>query len=200
MLVNILNTMLEADRWLLKKINSEWINPFFDRILPFIREGNHWLPVYIFLLVFVTLNFKNGWWWVLFFICTVALTDLSGTHLFKHTVERYRPCADPDFFMYVRTSLKSCSPGYGFISNHAANHFGMATFTYLTFKRQIPSPYLRLLFLWPVAVAYAQVYIGAHYPTDVLCGGLWGIIIGLMVAQFFNKRYGIAIFDNQLLV
>lgn len=198
MLLNIVNTLMDADRWLFKKINSSWVNDFFDTVFPFLRESNHWLPVYVFLFFFVTLNFKNGWWWVLFFICTIAMTDMTGTYLFKHNIGRLRPCTDPDFFFQVRSVLNKCSAGYSFISNHAANHFGMAAFVYLSFRKTFHSPYLRLIFLWPILVSYAQVYIGVHYPTDVLCGGLWGLLIGSLVSQFFNKRYGIAIFDNQL--
>ena len=198
MLLNIINTLVDADRWLFKKINSTWTNDFFDSLFPFLREGNHWLPVYVFLFFFVTLNFKNGWWWAVFYTCTVAITDLSGTNLFKHRIERFRPCADPDFMEQVRLILDRCGGGYSFISNHAANHFGMAAFTYLTFRKVFHTPYLRLIFLWPLLVSYAQVYTGLHYPTDVFCGGLWGLLIASVIARFFNKRYGIAIFDNQL--
>lgn len=196
MLLNILNTLSETDRWLFKKINAQWINDFFDTVLPFAREGTHWVPLYIFLLVFITLNFKNGWWWALFFICAVSLSDMTGTYVFKKTFERLRPCNDPVLYDQVRLVLNRCSGGYSFISNHAANHFGMTAFIYLTLKPHIRSPWLRFVFLWPATIAYAQVYIGVHYPTDVFCGALWGILVGSLVAVFFNKRYGIAIFDN----
>lgn len=189
--------MLDTDRWLFKKINSEWINPVFDGVLPFMREQNHWLPLYLFLLVFITLNFKNGWWWVLFFICTVSLSDMTGTYLFKHNFERLRPCMDPDFYTQVRLVLNRCAGGYGFISNHAANHFAMTTFAFFTLKNHFNNKWFKLIFLWPASIAYAQVYIGIHYPLDVICGALLGTGIGFITSRFFNKRYGIAIFDNQ---
>jgi len=157
MLLNIINTLMDADRWLFKKINSTWVNDLFDAVLPFLRESNHWLPVYIFLLVFVTLNFRNGWWWVLFYTCTVAITDMTGTNLFKHTIKRLRPCTDPDMVEQVRLAFIPCSGGYSLISNHAANHFAMATFVYLSFKKTFNTPYLRLIFLWPLLVSYSQV-------------------------------------------
>jgi len=189
---------MDADRWLFKEINSEWINPFFDTLMPFAREANHWLPLYLFLLVFVTLNFKNGWWWVLFMLCTVAISDLSVTNIFKANIDRLRPCWDPEFGSQVRLLLNGCGGRNSFFSNHASNHFAMTAFIYLSFKRQINPSWLRLIFIWPLLIAYSQVYVGVHYPTDVLCGALWGLMIGSLVAQFFNKRYGIAIFDNQL--
>ena len=197
MLLNIINTMLEADRWLFRKINGEWINPFFDNLMPFAREANDWLPLYLFLIVFVTLNFKNGWWWVLFFLCTIAVSDLSGTYIFKKNIIRLRPCSDIDLASHIRVLLNRCGGGSSFISNHASNHFAMTAFIYLSFRKQITSPWLRLIFLWPFLIAYAQVYVGLHYPSDIFCGALWGLLIGSMTAYFFNKRYGIAIFDNQ---
>jgi membrane-associated phospholipid phosphatase len=198
MLLTIFNTLSNADRWLFEKINGQWTNDFFDTLFPFAREGNHWLPLYLFLLVFITLNFKNSWWWTLFAVCTVALTDMTGTYLFKKNFARLRPCNDPEFFDHVRLVLDRCGGGFSFISNHAANHFGMTAFIYLTLRTHFRSAWLRLIFLWPALIAYSQVYVGVHYPTDVICGSLWGILVGSLTAMFFNKRYGIAIFDNQL--
>ena len=197
MLHIFLNRLLDSDRWLFKKINSEWTNPLFDSLLPFMRESLHWAPLYLFLIVFITLNFKNGWWWVLFFICTVSLTDMTGTYLFKHNFERLRPCMDPDFYTQVRLVINRCSGGFSFISNHAANHFGMTAFAFFTFKNHFTSSWFKLIFLWPALIAYAQVYIGVHYPLDVFCGSLVGLCIGFLVSRFFNKRYGIIIFGKQ---
>lgn len=196
MQLHFLNIIIDADRWLFEKINSDWFNPFFDSLMPFMREPNHWLPLYLFLFVFITLNFKNSWWWVLFFICTVSLTDMTGTYLFKHNFERFRPCMDPEFYTHVRLVLKRCGGGYSFISNHAANHFGMTVFTYFTLKHHFGSKWLKLIFVWPALIAYAQVYIGIHYPLDVICGALVGIGIGYFTSRFFNKRYGISIFGK----
>jgi undecaprenyl-diphosphatase len=196
MLLTFIETLIDWDRWLFKQINGNWTNSFFDSLMPFLRESTYWAPLYIFLLVFVPLNFKNGWWWVLFFICTVSLTDMTGTYLFKHNFDRYRPCADPDFYMQVRMLLKECSGGYSFTSNHAANHFGMTAFLFFSF-RHLAGKWFGLIFLWPFSIAYAQVYVGVHYPADVICGSLVGLGIGFITARFFNKRYGFVNFGNQ---
>lgn len=196
MQLHFLNIIIDADRWLFKKINGDWFNPFFDRLMPFMREPNHWLPLYLFLFVFITLNFKNSWWWVLFFICTVSLTDMTGTYIFKHNIERLRPCMDPEFYTHVRLVLNRCGGGYSFISNHAANHFGITVFTYFTLKHHFDSKWFKLIFLWPALIVYAQVYIGIHYPLDVICGALVGIGIGYSTSRFFNKRYEITIFGK----
>ena len=194
--LHFLNIIIDGDRWLFEKINGDWINPVFDKLMPFLREPNHWLPLYLFLFAFITLNFKNGWWWVLFLICTVSLTDMTGTYLFKKIFERPRPCMDPEFYTHVRLVLNRCGGGYSFISNHAANHFGITVFTYFTLKHQFQSKWFKLIFLWPAIIIYSQIYIGIHYPLDVICGALVGTSIGLVTSRFFNKRYGITIFDK----
>jgi len=195
--LSILQTLEQWDQWLFIKLNSGLINPVFDNIMPFLRNGANWAPLYLFLGVFVLVNFKNkGGWWILLFIATVALTDMTGTYLFKHNFERLRPCSDPDFYFHVRLLVKKCAGGYSFTSNHAANHFGMATFFFITF-RPVLQKWAWISFLWAGSIAYAQVYVGIHYPLDVLAGALLGLAAGSLTGKLFNKRYGFTIFDNQ---
>ena len=185
------------DRALFEKINGDWANPLFDAIMPFLRNSLNWIPLYLFLLVFVLSNFKiKGLWWVVLCLSTIALTDMTGTYVFKHGFERLRPCSNPDFWDHVRLVLRQCSGGYSFISNHAANHFGMATFFFVTF-RHLLKKWVWIGFLWAAAIAYAQVYVGVHYPADVFAGALLGLTFGITMGTFFNKRLGFAIFDNQ---
>jgi undecaprenyl-diphosphatase len=186
----------QLDKWLFIQINSHWTNPFFDLIMPYIRNPLYWAPLYLFLFIFVLLNFKTkGLWWFVFFLSTVALTDMTGTFIFKHNFTRLRPCSDPDFVYHVRLLLKQCG-GNSFISNHAANHFGMATFFFVTFRNHLKK-WVWIAMLWAASIAYAQVYVGIHYPFDIFCGALLGVIFGLSLGTFFNKRFGFVIFDNQ---
>ena len=97
---------------------------------------------------------------------------------------------------HLRLLLKQCSGGYSFVSNHAANHFGMGTFFFITF-RHILKNWVWLGLFWAGLIAYAQVYVGVHYPMDVFAGGLLGLAFGIAMGSFFNKRFGFAIFDNQ---
>lgn len=170
--------------------------PVLDLVCPFIREGIHWTPLYLFLIVLTTFNFKRtGLWWVVLFLITVSLTDLIGNQVMKQTFQRLRPCSDPDFFMQVRLLVINCSGGFSFTSNHAANHFGLATFFFVTYRRLIPWAWVA--FIWAGAISYAQVYVGVHYPFDILGGALLGISIGTFTGRLFNKRFGFAIFDKQ---
>ncbi|HEU4573397.1 MAG TPA: phosphatase PAP2 family protein [Chitinophagaceae bacterium] len=192
-----MDTLKSWDQWFFIKVNSEWTNAFFDKFMPFMRNPLNWAPLYIFILVFILLNFKKqGWWWVLFFTCTVALTDMVGNHAFKHIFERLRPCNDPGFAFHVRLLLGHCSGGYSFTSNHAANHFGMATFFYFTLRNTL-GRWVSIGFVWAALISYAQVYVGVHYPLDIIGGALLGIILGLFTGMLFNKRFGFTNFGLQ---
>ena len=195
--LTISQSFVQFDQWLFQKINSQWTNSFFDLLFPYLRQSELWMPLYLFLFVFVVANFKkNWWWWIIFFVCTIALTDMTGTYVFKHVFDRLRPCKDPDFVSHVRLLLKECAGGNSFISNHAANHFGMATFFYLTLRHYIPK-WAWIGYPWAFMIVYAQIYVGVHYPLDVIAGAVVGVLFGLFMAMFFNRKFGFANFDRQ---
>jgi membrane-associated phospholipid phosphatase len=190
------NQLLTWDRTLFEKINSDWTNPLFDNLMPFLRNSTHWAPLYLFLAIFALMNFKTkGVWWLVLFAATVAMTDMTGTYIFKHNVERLRPCNDPAMADRVRLLLPQCAGGYGFISNHAANHFGMGMY-FLVTMRGILKNWAWAGVIWAALIAYSQVYVGIHYPGDVLAGALLGVIFGLVTGTLFNKRFGFAIFAH----
>ncbi len=199
-LLNISAALLNWDRHVFVKINHDWTNSFLDGLLPWLRNPPVWAPLYLFLLVFAIVNFgKNRWWWILLFAVTPALTDLCGTYFFKHVFQRLRPCHDETLAGHIRLLLGDCSGGYSFVSNHAANHFGMACFFYITTRRVMPR-WAWLGLPWAALVAYSQVYVGIHYPLDVLAGALLGTVLGLFTGSLFNKNFGIAIFGKQPIV
>lgn len=187
----LLDYLVAWDQWLFIKINTFWTNDFLDSIFPWYRDSNAWIPLYLFLLLFAFINFGwRIWPWVLFFILTVALTDQLSSGLIKGLVQRPRPCNDEDMMHYVKTLLGGCSGGYSFPSSHATNHFGMACYIYFTMK-----PYFKkwgyLFFFWAATIAYGQVYVGVHYPLDVLGGSIVGSLVGMMTASVFNRRIGL---------
>lgn len=177
----------EWDSRLFLWLNHQLQNPLFDAMLPFFRDSVFWMPLYLFIIVFVFLNFDHkGWWWVLAFLTTVAITDLTGTYLFKETIQRIRPCNEPDLSGQVRLLIRSCPGGYSFLSNHAANHFGMATFLIFTFGR-IFNSWVYVFYLWAILISFAQIYVGAHYPLDILGGAVSGIITGYFTALVYHS-------------
>lgn len=178
------------DKRLFLLLNNRWTNPVFDTVLPYFRDSVFWAPLYLLMLSFIALNYgKKGLWWSIAFLCTVAIADMVSSQLFKKGFERLRPCQDPFFFQHVRLLLKGCSGSFSFTSSHAANHFGMATFVsltlYPTFKR-----WIYLFYLWAFFIAYAQIYVGVHYPLDVLGGAVLGVLAGLLTATLFTSKAG----------
>lgn len=185
----MLKPILQFDRSLFYYINNKWSNDLFDAAMPFIRNQFFWVPVYLFLLLFVFINFRSKvLWWVLFFLTTFALTDMISTQVIKAFVQRPRPCADAEAAHFVRM-LIPCSYSYGFVSSHAANHFGIAIFLFQTMKH-FAKQWIWLAFVWAFLVGYAQLYVGAHFPFDVIGGGALGLLIGHRTALIFNKQFG----------
>ncbi len=183
------------DTWLFLKINTEWTNGFLDSIYPWYREANTWAPLYLFLIVFAFMNFKQkAIPWILFVVITLTLTDQLSSTLIKNWIARPRPCRDEVLSSQVRLLLNGCSGGYSFPSSHATNHFGFAMFIFLTF-RPILKKWGWVFFVWAATIAYGQVYVGVHYPVDVLCGTVLGCIVGYITAGFYNKRMGQFHFD-----
>ncbi len=192
---NLLQKLEQWDQWLFIEINSAQSNAFFDGLMPYIRNAYTWAPLYLFLLVLITMNFRRGGWWCLIFLCTVSLCDMTSSNLFKEVFQRPRPCSDPDFFQQVRLVVDRCGGNFGFTSNHAANHFGMATFILVTLRFYFKK-WVWLAYLWAALIGYAQVYVGVHYPFDILGGALIGFGYGWLLGTFFNKRFGFANFEE----
>lgn len=184
------------DQWLFLQLNTRFTNPLFDAVLPYFRDSVFWAPLYLFLLVFIALNYEaKGGWWSLAFLCTIAIADLTSSRIFKEVFERLRPCQDPFFSPSIRLLLKQCSTSYSFTSSHAANHFGMATFVSLTFYPTFHR-WVYLSYLWAFFIAYAQIYVGVHYPLDVAGGAAIGTLAGLLTARVFSNKVGSFTLDN----
>ena len=187
--LSFLQHIIHFDYWLFSKINQEWSNPFFDAVLPFVREAEIWVPFYLFLLVFIVLNFgKKGWWWALALIMTTIISDLVSSSVIKNTIIRLRPCHEPLLANTVRVLVTYCPNSSSFTSSHACNHFAMSMFIFSTLKET--SIWWRLIFLWAIIICYAQVYVGVHYPFDIFGGAIVGCGIGYMMSVFFHNQIG----------
>ena len=193
--MSLLHEIIRYDKELFKVLNGQWTNSFFDAVFPYLRNGNFWMPLYLFLFVFVLINFKHkGWWWILLGVVTVACSDSLNSLVIREWLKewffRVRPCDDPSMVGRVRFIANYCPQSSGFMSSHAANHFAMAMFIFITLKNYA-GKWIRLFFLWAFLIAYAQIYVGVHFPLDVICGGLFGTAIGYGWAKFFQKNFSL---------
>jgi undecaprenyl-diphosphatase len=180
-----------VDRKIFFFVNNNLSNSFFDNTMPYIREANLWLPLYLFFFVWALLNFgKRGWLWILFAACTGALTDLVSSRLIKENIFRLRPCQNPELMQKIHVLVNYCPGSSSFTSSHAANHFGFAAFLVITLSRFTPA-WIYLLYVWAAAICFAQVYVGVHYPFDVVTGGILGWLLGAIMARFFNNYAGL---------
>ncbi|MFM7645228.1 MAG: phosphatase PAP2 family protein [Sphingomonadales bacterium] len=186
----------KTDQWFFRLINRHLSWSGLDGLLPLWRTPEFWMPLYLFLLCFMLLNFgKKAFWWIFYFMATVSLMDLVGNKLIKQTVQRIRPCNDPAMTEDLVLRIPNCGTGYSFISNHAANHFAMAMFAFLTIG-SLTGRWRWLFFVWALSIGWAQIYVGVHYPSDVLAGAVAGMILGGAMARVFNKRHQLRIFDT----
>jgi len=184
----MLDQLTQLDQNLFIAINNGLSNPFFDWLMPLLRNRYFWSPLYLFLVVFLLQNYKRqGFIILVFFLLTFAITDYFSASIIKPAVERLRPCNDPAFKAGVK-SLISCGSGFSFPSSHASNHFALGMFLitifYTRWKWILP-----LALLWAISISFAQVYVGVHYPIDVTAGGILGCMIGYVTGTVFLSIY-----------
>lgn len=196
MLLQILNTLQDIDKGLLFFFNRTTSNTFFDILMPLIRESLIWLPLYLFVILkgFNYFNYKAIIWLILAIIA-IGLADQISSTFFKNYFMRIRPCNNNALKSYIHILVNYRPSSYSFTSSHAANHFTLATYLYLTLKPYFKQ-YAYLFFLWASLICYAQIYVGVHYPFDVLCGAILGIIIGALFNFIFTKLK--AIYFNKI--
>ena len=167
-------------------INDTWQNAWLDAIMPFWRDEFFWIPLYVFFATFVWLNYRRQAPYILLFaLITVVLTDQIASQLIKPYFGRLRPCRDVVFADAVRL-LIPCGSGKSFVSAHATSHFGIATYIWWLFGNEFKWLLPAGLF-WAGSVCYGQVYVGVHYPSDVICGAVLGICIGLWTGYWARR-------------
>lgn len=156
-----------------------------DGIMSWVSDKYAWIPFYAILLGIIIWKFKSKAIYILLGIGLVILfADQFTSGFMKPFFERFRPCHDPDLAGLVYL-VEGCGGKFGFASSHAANTFGLATFVFLVFSKLYR--FTGLLFLWAFIVSYSRIYLGVHYPLDILVGGIIGIIIGWLVYMLMLK-------------
>lgn len=172
------------DKWAVRAWHEGWHPAALDAVAPLWRERSTWIPLYAVLLVW--LLWRERWWGLLTAAAaglSVGLANLTSAGIIKPLVGRVRPCNLVGLREHLDL-LTGCGPGQSFPSAHAANHFALATV--LCFTCFAGRPLLRWVsVLWATSIAVGQVYVGRHYPSDVIVGAALGAMIGYLVARLF---------------
>lgn len=177
--------VLAADRSAFLAINGAHSDAA-DAFFWYVSDLRLWVPVY--LLFLVVLQRRWGWrgllWSVPVIAAMILLSDTGSVLLFKNTVHRLRPTHTPDLQAMVHTVNGYTGGEFGFVSSHAANHFAIAVFMMGVFQRR-PKWMPVTLALWASLISYSRIYLGVHFPGDVIAGALYGALVGMLAFRSF---------------
>ncbi|MEC4050404.1 phosphatase PAP2 family protein [Flavobacterium sp. SUN046] len=186
----MLDKIIALDKELLVFLNSLGSSTY-DGLWLIITKQAYWTP--FFLLLAYLIYKKKGiktLGIVILFIALILLCCNESVELCKQLVKRLRPCNDPQIKDIIRIVHQSDT--YSFFSGHAANSMATMTFIYLLLKNEYK--YIYLLFLYPLIFAYSRIYLGVHFPTDILTGYAFGLTYGIVfykAYQYFQKKYSL---------
>jgi undecaprenyl-diphosphatase len=183
----VIGFLTELDVALFVLLNTKLTHPILDSVMPFVTEQEHWYPVLLGLwLALIIWGGKRGRMAAVALVIAVALSDRITCGLIKPLVGRIRPC---NVLPAAQCRLLvGRSTAFSFPSAHAANAFAMATVVSWRISRFAP-----LFFLFAVAVAYSRVYVGVHYPADIIGGAVLGALLGrlaIWVVAAVTRRVG----------
>jgi membrane-associated phospholipid phosphatase len=184
--MNLWEWIMTADTSLFSSIHADGAVPVLDGFMKLLREAITWVPLYAFMLYWIIRFGRSyAWQFVLLTIITFAITDFTSASVLKPWLSRLRPCHEPELQHIIR-GLVGCGGPYSFPSSHAANHFGLAAFWFWSIYL-VRGKRWHWLWFWALAIGYAQVYVGKHYPLDIIAGGLFGYLIGTLCAKLFER-------------
>ena len=183
--MNFLDTLIATDHKVLFFLNNLG-SESFDTLWLTITKPANWLPL---VLIWLTLLIKNfGWKQGLFiFLFLAVMGGLSDqlVNLIKNTTLRPRPCWQEGVMEQIR--VLKCTHSYSFVSGHATISMMVTTFLFLFFKDKYK--WFAIFYLFPILFAYSRIYMGKHYPGDILCGYTLGFFLAMLYYKIANYIY-----------
>ena len=176
----------KIDKNIFKAINSGGAIPALDGFFIQLRNPFTWIPLYVFIIYWLFRYHRQYAWQILLLtLLCFSFTDLISAKILKPLIGRLRPCYNQELAVVIR-SLIPCGGKDSMPSTHASTHFGLAAFWFFSF-RQISRRRWPWLFFWALLIGYAQVYVGKHYPFDIVAGGVFGVLSGFLFAIIFKR-------------
>tara|TARA_Y100001963_G_C6646782_1_gene383704 strand:- start:86 stop:658 length:573 start_codon:yes stop_codon:yes gene_type:complete len=187
----MLEQILELDKQVFLFLNNLG-NPSWDGFWMFYTDKLHWIPFYavLFFFMYKKRNDKSIILTAVVIALMILFTD-QITNLFKYGLKRPRPCHEADLIDVMRLVKSWCGGAYGYFSGHASNSMAVAIFTGFMLKYRFKY-LIFFLIIWSIAMGYSRIYIGVHYPLDVLSGMIFGGLSGYMFYRFesyLHKRF-----------
>lgn len=174
--------LIEWDRDLFLFLNGLH-SPWLDQPMFILTHTQAWIPLYAVLLYFIVKEHKKrAWIFLIGITITIVLADQITSSVLKPYFTRFRPSRDPELQQFVHIVNGYRGGRYGFASSHAANTFGTATFLFLLFRRT--KRWMVWIFLWAAFISYTRIYLGVHYPADILVGATIGAVCGWLSLNF----------------
>jgi undecaprenyl-diphosphatase len=170
----------------LNSLNS----PFFDKVMYAISGRVIWIPLYLTILIYLGVKYKRKFLIIILFIILGATLADQISVMFKNIFERLRPCHDPELQGLVHLVKGECGGMYSFVSSHATNSFNVALISLLFIKKRWFSI---SIIIWALVIGYSRIYLGVHYPGDVICGSILGALIGWSIYSLY------VLTDNKIL-
>jgi undecaprenyl-diphosphatase len=184
--------LLEFDYQLMEWLNTDAF-PFLDRIMWYFSEKLFWIPIYLLLLyaLYKKYSTKVFVWVIVFLALSVLINDQVASGIFKNWVGRFRPSHDPLIQTKLHYSLEPNGQVYkggkfGFYSSHAANYAGVAVL-FILWMRPVKRWVAALCVLWVLLISYSRIYLGVHFPSDILMGLTMGTLVGFLCFFLWKK-------------